>query len=86
MAKEKGVLMLRRREDGTVEIQGNPPERHTFSARQLVREPDAFEVVVRFAGEEYRLLGFESIPNEETGEPAYNFTAWQCERVKGGKG
>lgn len=91
------VLTVRRRSDGSVTIEGDPPAQHTFSARWIAAHlgdlVDVRIVIHTVAGEvEYELAGFDTVLDGEGKQvmvdavgggpvPKYNFTALKARRI-----
>jgi len=79
------ALLIRKRRDGSVVVDGGLPDRHVFSARWIARELGHLcRVTVTLTTSEgeqlYELEGFEPLDN---GEP--NLTALVCRRAPGRK-
>lgn len=83
-----GSIVVRKKQNGEVVVEGDLPERHTFGARWIHRElPEGVvEVTVRIKTAEgdvtYTLDGFEEIPHPDDDTPAtINYGAWVCSQI-----
>lgn len=78
------ALIIRKRANGEVHLEGDPPDEHVFSARHIERELQTglIEVLIGIRTDDgphyYRLQGFEPTVNEETGETTGNLSGWVC--------
>ena len=87
-------LLVRRRGDGSVEIQGGAPVEHVFPAKWLAREIASglvsVEMTLRAANgvAYYEILGFEPLleangeqARDSNGDLRFNFTGWHAKRI-----
>lgn len=91
------TLVLRRTQSGGIRAVGGWPDEHVFALSWLMRALAEGEatISVTVKGDEgpvaYSLTGFDphqdqhgqAIPDQVTGEPKLNYTAWRCEKVEG---
>jgi len=83
--KKTSSLTLRRTADGSLEIDGDAPDRHTFVGQTIARELETggMAVFLEVGGHVYELEGFEPVdPDAE--EPRPNYGAWIMRLTKGG--
>jgi hypothetical protein len=85
-------LIIRKKRDGSVNIEGEAPDTQTFSARFLQRElgdlVDVRIILHTSDGDmEYQFQGYEPIEgafeDEEKTIPRLNFTGLVCTKVEG---
>lgn len=92
---EKSILQLHVRADGARRLVGEPPSKHTFSARWLQREIGRLaEVRIVVTTDErevtYRVTGYEPVyepdgvtqARDDSGEARWNFTGLEAVMVE----
>lgn len=90
-------LQIRKKRDGTVAIQGDLPDEHTFSSRWIARELGGLVTVkltvhTTDGDEEYDLEGFDYHLDadgkpvvDDDGTDRANFTGWRARRTAAAK-